>query len=78
MKPIKATGKRAVLCQRFTGGVFLRIYEADGTFNDLNIRHSDLEIEIVDEDAYIYTHGFGVQYLDHSPQTLGVEGGTDT
>lgn len=38
-------------------------------FTDYDIRHSDLEIEIVDPDSAFYD---GVR-LDHSPETLGIK-----
>lgn len=49
-----------------------RVYEADGTFIDYNIRHCDLSITIDDEDAAFYTdESTGMATLDHAPETLG-------
>lgn len=47
---------------------FLRIYEAD-SFRDYALLHSDLEIEITDEEAMLYEDEN--PRLDHSPKTLG-------
>lgn len=44
-----------------------RVYH-DQTFTDYDIRHADLEIEIVDPDAAFYDG----EILDHSPETLGI------
>jgi hypothetical protein len=39
---------------------------------DYALLHSDLEIQILDPDAYIYEKS-GEYCIDHSPQTLGLE-----
>ena len=49
--------------------VFFRIYHAAHEFTDYDIRHSDLEIEIVDPDSAFYDD----RTLDHSPETLGID-----
>lgn len=51
---------------------FFRVYLADHSFRDYEIIHSDLEIEIVDEEATFYEAEEGCDArLDHSPRTLG-------
>ena len=72
MKPIKAKGKKAFLCQGFCGDMFLRVYDEDRSYKDMTIYHSDLFVEIEDDDAFIYECD-GDYYIDHSPQTLGIE-----
>ena len=46
---------------------YFRVYHDQG-FVDYDIRHSDLEIEIVDPDSAFYDG----HTLDHSPETLGI------
>jgi len=48
--------------------MFFRIYHGQHDFTDYDIRHNDLEIEIVDPDATFYNG----HILDHSPETLGI------
>lgn len=43
-----------------------RVYDANYDFIDYDILHYDLEVEILDPDATLYTSEFG-QYLDHAP-----------
>ena len=53
---------------------FFRVYGADHSFRDYELLHSDLEIEIVDEEATLYEQEDGLEArLDHSPRTLGQE-----
>jgi alpha-D-ribose 1-methylphosphonate 5-triphosphate synthase subunit PhnI len=57
-------------CSRY----FFRAYGADHSFRDYELIHSDLEIEIVDEEATFYDAEDGrAARLDHSPRTLGRE-----
>lgn len=48
-----------------------RVYDDHGAFKDYDIRHSDLNIKIVDSDAAFYEYEDGALFLDHSPETLG-------
>ena len=50
---------------------YFRVYNKDKTFTDYIVSHSDLEVKIVDKDAYFYEED-GKFFLDHSPQTLGI------
>ena len=43
-----------------------RVYDKNHNFIDYDILHHDLEIEILDTDATLYSSEFG-QYLDHAP-----------
>ena len=55
-------------------GYFIRFYGSDRlSFKDCEIKHSDLVIVIDDEDAYMYENEKGDVWIDHSPQTLGLE-----
>lgn len=57
-------------CSRY----FFRVYLADHSFRDYEIIHSDLEIEIVDEEATFYEAEEGCDArLDHSARTLGYD-----
>jgi hypothetical protein len=71
MKPEKITNQRGFLCRSMDGKTFFRTYNADGSFRDFDIAHHDLEIEIVDSDAYIYRTGETL-VIDHGPDTLGI------
>ena len=52
-------------------GYFLRVRH--GTeFRDYRLAHSDVEIRIVDNDAFFYRAGDDL-WLDHAPETLGLE-----
>lgn len=48
-----------------------RVYNNNGTFIDYEIRHSDLQVVIDDEDAEFYITKDGNCVLDHSRKTLG-------
>lgn len=55
-------------------GCFFRVYEKDSTaFRDYELRHSDLEVTIQCDDAVFYELDIGVNLLDHSPETLGID-----
>ena len=43
-----------------------RVYDENYNFIDYDILHHDLEVEILDTDATLYSSEF-VQYLDHAP-----------
>ncbi len=72
MKPEKIQSLKGFLCKSFDNKFFFRTYNKDGTFNDYEICHSDLEIQIMDSDAYIYYRN-GNLCIDYSPKTLGIE-----
>ena len=69
-----AIGARGVILWGPIGYIF-RVYDADDKteFIDYALRHCDLSVEIVDDDAYFYEDEVGEGILDHSPQTLGIE-----
>ena len=54
------------------GEYFFRVYNADKTFTDYDLLHSDLEVTIIDPDAAFYETKNGPT-LDHSPATLGLD-----
>ena len=68
----KIQNLRGFLCKSFEDNFFFRTYKEDGSFFDYEIRHSDLEIQILDKDAHIYTRD-GKYFIDYSPKTLGTE-----
>jgi hypothetical protein len=77
-KTLPALGVRGFLlrsidddgCVRY----FFRVYGADNSFRDYELIHSDLEIEIVDEEATFYgAEEAHDACLDHSPRTLGYD-----
>ena len=50
-----------------------RIYKvAPDEFTDYDLRHTDMRIRIIDEDAFFYSGEQG-DSIDHSPDTLGIE-----
>jgi hypothetical protein len=71
-KSISAKGTKGVLMRNKNGGYMLRVYDKDHNFIDYDIYHSDLQIEIIDEDASFYTTRTK-NILNHSPKTLGWE-----
>ncbi len=72
MMPKKIQNLRGFLCKSFEDKFFFRTYNEDGSFIDYEICHSDLEIQILDKDAYIYSRD-GNYCIDYSPKTLGTE-----
>jgi hypothetical protein len=51
-----------------------RVYDPDNKskFIDYEIAHTDLQVTIKDDDATFYEHaGQDINFLDHSPLTLG-------
>jgi len=70
-----ANGVEGDLCIRSDGSYFLRVKDdqaAEG-FVDYDLRHSDLRVRIIDEDAAFYDFGANhTPLLDHSPATLGL------
>ncbi|MCJ8331110.1 MAG: hypothetical protein HRT89_16385 [Lentisphaeria bacterium] len=76
MKPEKITKLKGILCKSFDGRFFFRVRDANGSFRDYTIAHSDLTIEIQDEEAFIYEKN-GEYYIDHSPATLGLSESDD-
>jgi hypothetical protein len=72
MKPERIKNLKGFLCRSFDDKYFFRTYNEDGTFSDYKLCHSDLEIQILDTDAYIYNRN-GEFCIDHSPKTLGIE-----
>ena len=73
--PISIKGTRALILFGIDGTVFLRIGDGKGyvTFKDYALRHPDIEVMILDEDAFLYEFHDGGGYIDCSPQTLGYE-----
>jgi hypothetical protein len=66
MTSTPARGTRGFLIR--TGETYMfRVYH-DDEFTDYDIRHYDLEIEILDEDSAFYDG----RVLDHAPDTLGL------
>ena len=78
MKAKLARGTRGFLLRSIddTDGLdyVFRVYGADHSFRDYELLHSDLEVEIVDEEATFYEAEEGqLARLDHSQRTLGHE-----
>ena len=76
IKTIKsANGMTGCLILTFDGEYeyMIRFYHDDGTFDDCDIAHSDMMFKILDEDAYLYEDETGRKWIDHSPETLGLE-----
>ena len=56
-----------------SGIKYFRVYNDDHTFTDYRILHSDLFVNIADSDATFYSDEEGNHYIDHCPETLGIE-----
>lgn len=69
MKVMDAKGQRGYLIWT-ANGYYFRVY-AEGSFKDYRLLHTDLYIEILDEDAELYEYDGEQCLLDHSRQTLG-------
>lgn len=76
LKITSADGIEGHLIYSGSGKFYFRVYDQDGKFTDYNIAHSDLCLKIVDIDAYFY-HSEDSAYLDHSPETLGIDATKD-
>ena len=74
MKIESANGRTACLIYCGPGQYKIRVCDPHklDTFKDYDLRHSDLFFEIRDEDAYLYEQDDRL-WLDHSPQTLGID-----
>jgi hypothetical protein len=72
MKPKKIKDMRGILCRSIDGRVFFRVRNPNGSFRDFEIANWDLEIQIVDSDAYIYRRK-GKSIIDYGPATLGID-----
>jgi hypothetical protein len=72
MKPVPAKGIKGFLIVAINGDHLFRVYNKDHTFIDYKLYHNDLEIEIIDDDAFFYNIE-SKNILDYSPQTLGRE-----
>ena len=62
-KPAKGTKGYII---RVGDTYMFRVYDKEYNFIDYDILHYDLEVEILDTDASLYTSEYG-QYLDHAP-----------
>jgi hypothetical protein len=72
MKVTQAKGTKGFLMWMGPNyGYMFRVYAEDNTFKDYSIVHSDLEIEILDEEATLYDDDNGAIKIDNSPATLG-------
>ena len=74
-KPAK--GMKGCIISSLDNKHFFRVYSDDkSSFIDYKLWHSDLQVQILDEDATLYEvtnrGGSDDHILDHSPQTLGI------
>ena len=49
--------------------IMFRVYKENHEFTDYDIFHHDLEVKIIDTDAFLYDDS----YIDYSTTTLGVD-----
>lgn len=69
---VSASGMKGILI-RSLGTFLFRVYRADHTFTDYEIRHDDLSVTIDQGSlASFYTDGQR-HVLDHAPEVLGLE-----
>ncbi len=66
MKPISAKNLKGIIIQDSFNNVVFRVHRTSDDFTDYDLKHLDISVEILDDDAYIYG-----DYIDYSPQTLG-------
>ena len=69
---VPATGVNGILLRVDYDTFVFRVYAADHTWVDYDLRHSDLCVTLTDPDAFFYYEA-GKHYLDHAPETLGKE-----
>jgi hypothetical protein len=67
-----AVGTQGFVLDTLDGPVF-RVYHKDNSFTDYDLRHGDLEVIIVDEDAFFYPNDKDGGTLDYSPATQGLD-----
>lgn len=63
VKPAKGTKGHII---RVGDTYMFRVYDKEYNFIDYDILHYDLEVEILDTDASLYSSEYG-DYLDHAP-----------
>lgn len=68
-----AKGTKGCIIRGGNDKLYFRVYDEQHNFVDYELRHSDLEIEIVDPDSVFYKFENGNAVIDHKPETLGVE-----
>jgi len=69
-----ANGVEGILISTIDGKYLLRVYDSNHDSQDFIIKHADLSIKILDNDAYFYTNDNDPDcagYIDYSPKTLG-------
>ena len=68
-----ADGASGVLCRSAVDGAyFLRVYGADGSFTDFDVRHDDLAVKIAPSAMASFYERGAEHILDHSPAVLGL------
>ena len=74
MKIESADGQEGFLIWCGGDRYMFRIYDKGhiNKFIDYDLRHSDMRVKIVDEDAFFYSDDKGDR-IDHSPDTLGLK-----
>lgn len=66
-------------CLIWIGGdkYMFRVYAEDKTFKDYDLRHCDMDIEIVDPSAAFWEYEDGEMFVDYTKEALGVANGKD-
>jgi len=74
LKATSAAGASGCLIMDIDGEFFFRVYNAVNEFIDYRLLHCDLQIKIADdEQASFYTDEKETNWLDYSPEVLGLE-----
>lgn len=74
LKVTSAAGASGYLIMDINGEFFFRVYRGTTEFIDYKLLHCDLRIKIADdEQASFYTDEKETNWLDYSPEVLGLE-----
>lgn len=70
-----AKGMKGMIIGSPSGRPVFRVSTSPGEFKDYYIGHHDFEVEILDDDAFLYesANEYGEGIFDYSPQTLGLD-----
>lgn len=68
-----ASGVEGVLLRSVSGAYFFRVYHADHSFTDYELRHDDLAVTISGDALAAFYELTDSNILDHRPEVLGLQ-----